>query len=54
VILDFIAYFNDTMAKPFKWTYKALVVSPFKVVNDPVRVELINLQSEGREIFFFF
>jgi hypothetical protein len=21
-ILDFIAYFNDTMAKPFKWTYK--------------------------------
>lgn len=27
-ILDFIAYFNDTMAKPFKWTYegKALKV----------------------------
>lgn len=21
-ILDFIAYYNDTMAKPFKWTYK--------------------------------
>lgn len=21
-LLDFIAYFNDTMAKPFKWTYK--------------------------------
>jgi transposase len=21
-ILDFIVYFNDTMAKPFKWTYK--------------------------------
>ena len=21
-ILDFIAYFNKTMAKPFKWTYK--------------------------------
>lgn len=21
-ILDFIAYFNDTMAKPFKWTYQ--------------------------------
>jgi hypothetical protein len=27
-VLDFIAYFNDTMAKPFKWTYqgKALKV----------------------------
>ena len=27
-LLDFIAYFNDTMAKPFKWTYegKALKV----------------------------
>lgn len=21
-ILDFIEYFNKTMAKPFKWTYK--------------------------------
>jgi transposase len=21
-ILDFVAYFNDTMAKPFRWTYK--------------------------------
>jgi hypothetical protein len=21
-ILQFIAYFNRTMAKPFKWTYK--------------------------------
>ena len=21
-ILDFIAYYNDKMAKPFKWTYK--------------------------------
>ena len=21
-LLDFIAYYNDTMAKPFKWTYK--------------------------------
>ena len=21
-VLDFIAYFNKTMAKPFKWTYK--------------------------------
>jgi transposase len=21
-ILDFVAYFNDTMAKPFKWTYR--------------------------------
>jgi hypothetical protein len=20
-VLDFIAYFNRTMAKPFKWTY---------------------------------
>jgi transposase len=27
-VLDFIAYFNDTMAKSFKWTYqgKALKV----------------------------
>ena len=26
-ILDFMSYFNETMAKPFKWTYqgKALV-----------------------------
>ena len=21
-VLAFIAYFNETMAKPFKWTYK--------------------------------
>jgi putative transposase len=26
-ILDFIAYFNDTMAKPFKWTYKGKPLS---------------------------
>mgnify|MGYP001566608013 CR=1 FL=1 len=26
-ILEFIKYFNDTMAKPFKWTYKGRVLS---------------------------
>lgn len=26
-ILDFINYFNETMAKPFKWTYKGKVLS---------------------------
>ncbi len=26
-LLDFIAYFNDTMAKPFKWTYKGKPLS---------------------------
>jgi len=27
-ILDFIAYYNQTMAKPFKWTYQG---KPFEV-----------------------
>lgn len=26
-ILDFIDYFNKTMAKPFKWTYKGKVLA---------------------------
>ena len=26
-ILDFIAYYNDKMAKPFKWTYKGKVLT---------------------------
>jgi V8-like Glu-specific endopeptidase len=26
-ILDFIGYFNKTMAKPFKWTYKGKVLA---------------------------
>ena len=26
-ILDFIDYFNRTMAKPFKWTYKGKVLA---------------------------
>lgn len=26
-ILDFISYFNTTMAKPFKWTYKGKVLA---------------------------
>ena len=26
-ILDFISYFNQTMAKPFKWTYKGKVLT---------------------------
>ncbi len=26
-ILDFIAYYNDKMAKPFKWTYQGKVLS---------------------------
>ncbi len=26
-ILDFISYFNQTMAKPFKWTYKGKVLA---------------------------
>ncbi|MEM8720163.1 MAG: transposase [Cyanobacteria bacterium P01_G01_bin.39] len=26
-ILDFIAYYNDKMAKPFKWTYKGNVLT---------------------------
>jgi transposase len=26
-ILEFVEYFNRTMAKPFKWTYKALPLS---------------------------
>ena len=26
-ILDFIGYFNRTMAKPFKWTYKGKVLA---------------------------
>lgn len=26
-ILDFIAYYNETMAKPFKWTYKGKVLT---------------------------
>jgi transposase len=26
-ILEFIAYFNQTMAKPFKWTYKGKVLA---------------------------
>ena len=26
-ILEFIAYFNKTMAKPFKWTYTGKVLS---------------------------
>lgn len=26
-LLDFIAYFNDTMAKPFQWTYKGKLLS---------------------------
>ena len=26
-IEDFIAYFNATMAKPFKWTYKGKVLT---------------------------
>ncbi len=25
-ILNFIAYFNETMSKPFKWTYKSEVL----------------------------
>jgi hypothetical protein len=25
-VLAFIAYFNQTMAKPFKWTYKGKVL----------------------------
>jgi len=25
--LDFINYFNRTMAKPFKWTYKGKVLA---------------------------
>jgi hypothetical protein len=26
-IFDFIAYYNDKMAKPFKWTYKGKVLT---------------------------
>ena len=26
-ILDFIDYFNETMAKPFKWTYQGKVLN---------------------------
>jgi transposase len=26
-ILDFVAYFNETMAKPFRWTYKGKVLA---------------------------
>ena len=26
-ILDFIAYYNDKMTKPFKWTYKGKVLT---------------------------
>ena len=26
-ILDFIDYFNRTMAKPFKWTYKGKLLA---------------------------
>jgi hypothetical protein len=26
-ILDFIAYYNDKMAKPFKWTYEGKVLT---------------------------
>jgi putative transposase len=26
-ILEFIDYFNQTMAKPFKWTYKGKVLA---------------------------
>jgi len=26
-VLDFIDYFNRTMAKPFKWTYKGKVLA---------------------------
>lgn len=28
-ILSFISYFNDTLAKPFKWTYKGKPLSAF-------------------------
>jgi hypothetical protein len=40
-ILAFIAYYNHTMAKPIKWTYRGFA-QPINVINWRVRCKGIN------------